>query len=401
VTLRPTHLTLAQRKAVATKLAIIEALEALGPQAAVCGCHDHVQSIEQRLRAQANAALREDALTAGPLDGFLQSLLDEVKSIFPRNLNGDSQRIFAELETRLSATLGGIVCTVCSNRVCNGSDDDHQTVAQGGLCMARILEMQKLVEKETDRLYLEGIEPNLKPSIVFSTLNDCDTDSLFEEQVTPLTRYHDGDSTRLSEVILGMGLEKFELSGLEALPYALFHEYVAHAYQGILARHPREHAAAHDMFIEGWMDFVAYQLMLRVVARNDQLWPRNCEERAARMRARRKDYRDSRLTFEQKGRAAHLVIGDEAASRVFALFGRLYQSPEDAWNGFMEFSAALDMAWSRADAIRFENALTTLGELIASDRPSSFDAIGAICDFLKERDADRFVTRVLALGTNH
>jgi hypothetical protein len=207
-----------------------------------------------------------------PLDKFLQERIARFSNFLPL-FSGSHGRLSEELLIALKGAAADLSCQNCSqrSRVCDAGIDDYdlELVARRGLC---ITSLRQLFETANDgaktycstygTLYPHKEPPQVTFSTAFYLTRSILHSVPVDYQVGGLTTY----AKALAQVELGLVVNKFDLQTYHAVPYVLFHECVAHALHSIFPTIVgREGKASYDPWGEGWMDWVAYQMMEDIV----------------------------------------------------------------------------------------------------------------------------------------
>jgi hypothetical protein len=164
-----------------------------------------------------------------------------------------------------------IRCEKCSpNRICDGSSDDDEIVANRGQCLLYFRELFDYAVACTEnayRKYATRISDPL-PQIVFGTnfLNNKPQGSPTDCYVSGKTSFDRDGVKEVSKVEFYTDLENFGEKCLNSSAYVFFHECVAHAYRSLKLRtNPLEIAEKDDPFDEGWMDLCACLMLQKVI----------------------------------------------------------------------------------------------------------------------------------------
>ena len=196
--------------------------------------------------------------------------------------------------------------------------------------------------------FCPGFPPDtVLPQIFLATCHDPDPNPVFahgEFFVYGLTQFLDRGPTiaMLAFRTAGFGWECFN-----ACPYVLFHECIAHAFQDILPAAARREPNKYDAFAEGWMDWVALQVLHDRVAGRA---PRNLELRASPLSAdasvAAERYHHERARWHQSdapSTAPTADVGRRGASYVKHILTTLTDDLDEGWAEFLKLSFGLNV----------------------------------------------------------
>jgi len=389
--LSPLHLSLQARKTLEAKTAFIRAFEQQRARLATLGLGELVNAVEQLLHAKVNRQLsvtRQSANTDS-LDTYISQLLPEILD----RLNADTDDVrvadaLKEVRDRLATEFSRVNCHSCcrGQHLCDGTEQDHNIVHEYGHCIAWIHRFQRRIESHARVLY--ALASNNTPiDVVMST-----ADSGIPERDMPSGVTHVGDDAGQlrSDVKLILPVRRFGAAAFEAVPYVLAHEYLVHAFQGVVGTdRPRRPSEPDDMFSEGWMDYVAYVVLDDLYRRYPDDWPAQTMDRAAQRRLERKD------TSTGDATAACRHLGDQAARTVHVALQQVHANHVSALARFVQFSVSLNARWSSSG--EFDVFLWDLRKLLAADAPNRFLALEAIDRYGATLDVDALFGAVTQL----
>lgn len=310
-----------------------------------------------------------------------------------------------DAETRTTA------CDRCSpTRVCDGSELDHDTVTVAGDCISPLKAAFDIAAEAARRYFLQYsslIGEATLPKIVFSTAHtiakphDCPNNYF----VSGSTSYLDHPGAATSRVTLFVCVNRFDQASLEAIPYVLFHECVCHAFQeSVHDGDGRKNSEPGDVFAEGWMDWVAVEIL-----RETALGKGPAAELGGELKTPDSVvtagslFHSSRCAYGQPDSSEHASVyafGKSCAQKVLRLFQRLLGSQEEAWTRFLGISFDLNLLSLRpaerdAFLTRIYTSLPAPGQI---DRPNQFAEVPPLFRrYLEDRDVRALVKGVTEL----
>lgn len=218
----------------------------------------HFDAVSQRVMSE--TVLEE---TAGSPSVRLDSFIGELA----RKLDGEGPNLRVLLQRFRDVVPHRIDCSACSkDHVCNGQTDLDSDKAREGLCLAQLRTLFLCAKQLTDGIYKASRsfrELPKKPQLVFSTAWTPARPHSLKEVTYALsgqTLHHVTDREATSEITLVLQTRALDWRTYMACLYVLIHELVCHAYEGC-AGGVVNHCEPHDPFAEGWMDFLAAELM--------------------------------------------------------------------------------------------------------------------------------------------
>lgn len=169
--------------------------------------------------------------------------------------------------------INGLDCMTCSaGNVCTGNWRDSDTVHQRGQCIQPLKNLFRLVEQFSRDWYTENSTDHACPPYEL-VLQTGPPDG--EKPHDIAANYHVAGKARpeAEQTIIKLLLHphQFDRDTNLACLYVLFHEIICHGFQGLVASKNdlRRDAFAEDEFGEGWMDFLALQLLERFLDEGD------------------------------------------------------------------------------------------------------------------------------------
>jgi hypothetical protein len=209
-----------------------------------------------------------------PIDSFLSDLIDTVENLvsqkFPKVVNSDLfKRFFKDLRSNSSL----YHCNSCEKKCSGDIFRDSKIVANSGECITNIKSAFNQAYSIADKYYTEYSTINTqKPDVILSTITDSQKpiDSHPDISVTGTTRflkYQEKSTSRIRYVVF---LNGFNWRSHLATTYIFFHECFCHAFQNLYPnQNDRKTPDPHDLFSEGWMDYIAFSVMKRELGANN------------------------------------------------------------------------------------------------------------------------------------
>jgi hypothetical protein len=193
------------------------------------------------------------------LDHSLQRIVRELSGPFR---GFDLLRVFDN-------AVQGVNCGICAGggRVpcCGDVDKDPLTLADPGHCIKALHVLFK-VSCDLAHLFYKKHVPDFRDYQVYFHTQHSEEEPLHDipapYHVDGKTTITDADST----VVLTLNYRLLSAETFRSILYVLFHECFCHAYQGsVTAGYDgvRESCGPNDMFGEGWMDWLAAELLER------------------------------------------------------------------------------------------------------------------------------------------
>lgn len=293
-----------------------------------------------------------------PLDRFLQERIARFNNFLPL-FSGRHAQLSKELLRALTRGAAGLSCRNCSQstRVCDAGIDDYdlRLLAERGFCITSLRQMFDTAyegAKEYCSFYGTLFPQEEPPTVTFSTAfypTRADLHTVpVEYQVGGLTTY----IKALAQVELGLVVNKFDLETYQAVPFVLFHECVAHALHSIFPTIVgRERKASYDPWGEGWMDWVAYQMMDDIINQRGpaatlsvklpfQLDSLNAalQFHTARVDFERDESSATEPEADELAGVSLLFFGAEAAKKVYYLLREIFKSNDDLSSLYKDIS---------------------------------------------------------------
>ena len=342
------HAPLRVRKAVLARLIVGEAVD---PVLTSGTASDDVYVVAEEVLRSVNAAtLSEiDAPLDDPLDTFVQGVIDEAARRIDGNkrLHGDENLPRAAAAMRARAA--SLCCATCAGheRPCNGETArDSAIVSRAGQCIESFRSLFML-GLEIVRIYYAQIfgQQSLAswPKVSFLTNHNAPGVKAhpFQSpaQISGATRRTDD----AAEVELIFCPADFSWAGYLAAAYVLVHEAL-HVTEGIHSS-IRVPAKQEDPFVEGWMDWIAFQIFDVTMRRRGPAaalasqftYAEGHREKSSQLHAARFDAD----TSSDKTLSYRLLSGKRGAEQ-FYVFCRRVLSKESANRMFLEVSFLLN-----------------------------------------------------------
>lgn len=362
------HLTLRQRKVLAAKLRVVEALEPHRAEAYACDFGEAFEQLQVGLLVHAKEPLGlDDAPTNElPLDRFVQDLATSADAVF-RALPASSHGLLQAGLTALQQGLRAVSCSSCNGTtICSGYPaHDNPIVDQKGHCIEPFLSYFRFALDETRTCYAAACPRSsaiAALTVDFATEYQPDPSEVDVAPALGADVQHSPGAALQSRVRLLIDVPQVDLECCHVAPYVLFHELVCHAFHAIdppVAR--RDTQREDDCFAEGWMDWVAFQLCERTlsrliagVGRGGPSFTRAHLDLGSRLRAARQDLNSGNA--HTRRRRGSLRIGTRAAqlfhgciSEVLAAYepadataASPRQQADRAWELFLQISLKLN-----------------------------------------------------------
>jgi hypothetical protein len=369
----PSHLTLAQRKAVAPRLHFFEANQkGKTPfdfeKAKLLREYQHLWLT---LNYHVGSAFSDppqpsDSPDKMPLDDFLHSVQAQFSSSLGSLLQTGNQLTQA-LASEVASRLASLSCATCAggSLICDGRDDDP-IVANGGHCISPLKTIFTWAI-DVARVYYRQYSPLFRrvqlPSTYLSTGH-----SRFERSeyfVSGTTFYHDrSGGPRVSEIKLLLSANELDFGSYLAVPYVFFHEVVCHAFSYIALKDLRRQVPEpDDSFTEGWMDFLCLQILTEFLngkgpaapLLNHVFFSWDYIEHANTMHTKKctPDFRDITHPLRDSHVRVRTAVGNRAARKVLYFLQRLSPSDEIARKEFFELSLGLNLHYFSGRGISY------------------------------------------------
>ncbi|MDR4469538.1 MAG: hypothetical protein MRJ68_14790 [Nitrospira sp.] len=351
----PAHIPLKLRKALSGRRLFIEAAASVRERF----LEQDSSAYEDLQRDILSRAYKDAELSPNhiPLDIFLDNFCCELEYRAEPDLRKPYGSLIEAIVQGMKRRAGEICCNTCSPfrpKICNGGDEDQHIVDSGGLCIESFRKMFKLSLDVTAKYYNDlGHVPNTcHPEVVLHTrfTERIPNDIPGGFFVNGITSFGITNTGRLrSEICLELCVRRFDWNTYLVLPYVMFHECISHAFYGISFGRRREITKPDDVFAEGWMDFVACEIMTEVLKgvstlgiQQTLVFPSDHLLTGVRYHSNRSNINNA-LDINESQYAIHRAIGKDAADKVCYLIERLSESPQQAWRKFLNLSFNLNV----------------------------------------------------------
>jgi hypothetical protein len=254
----PRHLRLCHLKIFALRVHEIEATERAAETA--------LAAKEWRRVASHLAIEIEDELAARPprdheqLDAFITRILSH------QDVSAPGADPAAELRANLHQRHTLIDCAACAAQAgaapCSGRiERDAQLAALGGACIAPI---HRIVGKALDITRKCYADAGITHAVATELVTAYGTPAALHG--TPLTvggqvTWRDTQAAAHSDIEILVNVPLFNRHGLKLLPYCAMHEAMCHVFQSVAGGPRLGEPDTYDAFAEGWMDYIAAELV--------------------------------------------------------------------------------------------------------------------------------------------
>jgi hypothetical protein len=350
------HIPLAGRKALYARLVYLEANRSQAVAIIEAGAEPSLNLLTETVFT----LTEQEMLTSNnavPLDSFVQQFSLSLNTQAQTMLNHHLPLLHPILET-VNERSDGICCRTCSGQddVCKGDDQDDLLVSQPGHCILPLYNMFEEARASAIDYYSRYgtlVQSNSLPEITFSTAF-CDEkphDDPIACNVTGETTYPTNNGHNVSQVEINLCIKNLNWETYMAVPYVLFHEAICHTFQDIVPRQPRRLGSEpKDRFAEGWMDFVACEIMKRVLSNGSRINGTDLRFRSEQINIGTQ-FHHVRTNHDLDNRSVYAVsraFGKEVADKILYLLERLPQedfpaSHPNAWDVFLRLSFDLNM----------------------------------------------------------
>ncbi|MEK6336954.1 MAG: hypothetical protein AABM67_18680 [Acidobacteriota bacterium] len=414
------HILLSGRKALAARLVQIEAalpLEARFRRESAEIAYARLDLKLKDIFPQEKEQLDNNEIR---LDVSLDTLIGRLQFFAQGDLLKQPQ-LFDDLQQALDQRAKRMACDACSKLaplVCNGGVRDDEIVSLGGACLAPLKDMFDIAHNVGRHYYVtRGTLMTGNPDVVFATEKFSQKNPHHKPHDLPVdyfingeTVYADTPGLTRARVVLKVPVEAFDTNTYLSTLYILFHECIVHAFHAITSTaQTRVGPKPEDRFVEGWMDWVSYEVLNEVLSGTGLVkapvnlrFLRQRRDRAFDFHlARVKCQGPSMAPFSQL--ASQRATGKSAATKVLDLFKNRPKDCTDPWKKFLQLSFDLNMM-SDFDEDQRETFVTMLDFLEDDDRapdlsPQHNILAGIVTNYLRNNNIRRFIDSVLALKT--
>ena len=259
------HISFEQRKGLAVRLIALPLLHQHEARLLQVGAQNGLQWLRGEISYLAGQAIMSPP--GEHLDSNLKDLAKTLLTASASHLTGTFAPRFSPLLTQLTGHMNALSCCTCSGSpsVCEGGQNDDALVAGGGHCIGllrQLFDVALQIAQDAFHRYLPALS---LPAVGFSTAhwNKKPHDIPVELYCGGSTAFANGGN---SVVQLHLTPAALDWDTCLACLYVLVHECFCHAFYG--ARNPskREEGTGNDdPFTEGWMDWLAHELLLKNV----------------------------------------------------------------------------------------------------------------------------------------
>lgn len=331
------HISFEQRKGLALRLIALPLLHQHEARLLHVGAQNDLQLLRSNISYLAGEAIRSP--NSEHLDCSLKGLASKLFTASAPQLAGSFAPRFSPLVTQLTRQMNALSCSTCSGSpsVCDGGQNDDALVAGGGHCIGllrQLFDVALLIAQNAFQRYLPAVS---LPAVEFSTAH-------FNQKPhdIPVALYCGGKTTFAnggnSVVQLHLTPDVLDWDTCLACLYVLVHECFCHAFYG--ARNPsqRDVTGNDDPFTEGWMDWLAHELLLQNLNLTQGLPASGTEfaRIATIFTEARSRYRDGAEPASKH--ALSRALGKEAAIKMHELLKRLLESCADALEALFRLS---------------------------------------------------------------
>jgi hypothetical protein len=340
------------------------------------------------------------------LDTSLTSLLGRLQYFAQGDLY-DKPALFSELKNAIDLRAGAMSCVRCSQfppQVCNGNPDvDDQIVNAGAACLAPLAEMFDIANAIARHYYFRyGTSMDGNPEVFFGTENFSHSQSKPDVKPHDLpvrffvngeTMYFDQPGQMRAKVVLKIPVRAFDTNTYLSTLYILFHECIVHAFRAINPEASRTGTKDEDRFVEGWMDWISFEILTQVLNGD---WPILRRWNLSFLRARQDRalrFHMARIDPESSSKfASSRATGRSAAIKVSNFFKSACPKP---WEKFLQMSFDLNMMSDFDEATR-ESFVTVLDFL--EDFPEEHKIIAdLLTKYLQTNDLPALINSVVPL----
>jgi hypothetical protein len=255
------HLDLEDRKVISARTICSSVVEVSARAAASPEDKGFVETI----RAQTRSSTHPPG--AGSLSDSVDSVLKTLVAVAGVSSQNKRLTVAKPVRGELKRRIGELKCSNCSPIVpCRGFIEDDQIVAEKGECLKDFKNQFAFAHEVVVHHYNHyrrelGRDVSTIP-VTFNTekVGQRPHDLPSEILVSGRTKYHDSPSYG-SQVFLILVPTSFDWNAYCASLYLLFHELFVHAFQSTHGEGLRTGPREDDPFSEGWMDWLAFDLM--------------------------------------------------------------------------------------------------------------------------------------------
>jgi hypothetical protein len=412
----PSHLILAQRKALSTLLTIYESL---GPLEFEFYANDKGKKLDHLLKEIEIIVdfRKEQTKNSEPLFEFAQSVISEfIKRT--EDIVGDlPPHLSADLINLIKNKASNIICTDCESGPCNGSPFDDERVHTHGACIGSIHEMFQFAFNVAYQYYLNysSFTKSKCPSIFLSTISyeKKPHNIPVDFNVTGKTVFQFDDTNEISEIQLHLWPEQYRFKCYLSTLYIFFHECICHAFQNLIHQHgTREAPESKDFYSEGWMDWISFSIMEKVLKGKGLKIEHHHNLPFSKSNIKLgKKFHEARIEYRNKPISKHAVrraLGAETAEKFYDFLVKENNlGVQHGWDVFLRISFDLNLFfYDYLQMQEFVNKLYSIlpepsPELIIPSKIEPFYKLKKIIDrYLTKKNINELFGDVLSLEMN-
>lgn len=391
-----THLPLLHLKAFALRWHSAEVADVFDPKIENCASWKRVRYLVEE--ANEGEQLKKNTLR---LDNFLQEVLSH-DDVYPPPAIDPA----AQWRRSLYARREIIDCTLCAVKAgakpCYGhSANDERAVDGAGACIQPIKEAFADGMKMAEHFYRDACLLGQVGASLSTVYDKVMHFAGLEPSVGGQVIWHDTPGLHWAELQVIVETGKFDRYGLKLLRYVVMHEAFCHVFQQV-AGGPRDGGLDYDAFAEGWLDYIAAELVAGTNGAGATAGLAGGPFNDPEVVKFAQDFHEARVSAVRKPRFNYrhkVQLGVDAALAVLRLFKaqsklegadnqyRFDQTQPDPWLDFVHLSCQLNTApW---DALERTAVLSELPRRLGS-RPGELDRtlVDALIDWRRrERPA--------------
>jgi hypothetical protein len=413
------HIPLVKKKVLAARLVQIEASLPLEREFREKRAGTEYEELDYELPNYWNKTQAEPLKhNSVPLDVSVSELISRLDASARTKLEGDFPELLTDLQTAIKRRASHISCERCSPlhpRICDGGGDDDEITSRGGVCIAplkKMFDLALLVSRAYYTHYGTLLNEDTAPEVVFSTHpspskpHDLPVDYFINGAVW----YEDQPDRNRSRVEFILPAELFDRPTYLSALYIPFHECIAHAFHALTPKVERRKEANPDnRFEEGWMDWVASQVLRETIDREGLAatlqydLPHSHKRRDETQffhlaRVKTHQFNNRRKRVEGGSVSEHAYqrqTGKNAAIKLFTLLRNHPKDCPDHWERFLQISFDLNMMSDFADV---SEDFVTVIDFLEEDQELD-DKIGdTILKYLKTNDIHELIGLIVGLS---